>query len=212
MLNDYGFVISQFKSDQLKELNYHEMSHASDFVKAGGAWYNSFVGAELGEILIHPSPTDKFNPYGTGLTSNSPIIALGEGWAYHMGHYLADQRYGINASCTNEGQQYSYCPDVNGTPTPHPHIDVLENYVAAYTPDPFHWIPKGLMYDLIDNGEPTAFTNVNDLVSGYTIAQLFAALQSDVTTVAQYKARLLQQNPGNPTNSNLNALFTSYGF
>jgi hypothetical protein len=77
--------------------------------------------------------------------------------------------------------------------------------------DPFRWMPKGLMYDLMDNGEPPA-THVNDVVSGYTIAQIFAALQSDVTTVSQYKARLLQQNPGNPTNANLNALFTSYGF
>ena len=63
----------------------------------------------------------------------------------------------------------------------------------------------------MDNGEPTN-TLVNDQVSGYTIGQIFAALQSDVTTVSQYKARLLQQNSGNTINGNLNALFTSYGF
>lgn len=77
---------------------------------------------------------------------------------------------------------------------------------------PFYWIPKGLMEDLMDNGEPTATTKVNDLVSGYTINQIFTALQSDVTSLSQYKARLLQQNPGNTSNNNLNALFTSYGY
>lgn len=68
------------------------------------------------------------------------------------------------------------------------------------------------MEDLIDNGEPTFNTSVNDQVSGYTISQLFGALQSDVTSISQYKARLLQQNPSNPTNPYVNALFSSYDF
>ena len=126
-----------------------------------------------------------------------------------MGHFLADQRYGIHAYCEHEGgQQYKYCPDLFN----HPNIDVLEYYVPSYSTDPFHWIPKGLMEDLMDNGEPTFNTSVNDQVSGYTISQLFGALQSDVTSIPQYEARLLQQNPSNPTNPYINALFSYYGF
>jgi len=35
-----------------------------------------------------------FSPYGHGNNSNSPIIALGESWAYHMGHFLTSRKDG----------------------------------------------------------------------------------------------------------------------
>jgi hypothetical protein len=216
MAIDYNVNLSDFQSDWIKETIYHEMSHASHFSQVGTGWYSQFINAELAEIVKHPSPTDQFNPYGDGYSSNSPIIALGEGWAYHMGHFLADQRYGIKASCTYEGQQYKYCPNVSANPAPHPHIDVLEFFVPNYTPDPFHWIPKGLMEDLIDNTTEPPSTGVNDQVSGFTIAQIFSALQSDVTTVQQYKARLILQNPNTTNNPNLSTqitnLFASYNY
>ncbi len=193
---DYHTGLSTFKSDWLKETAYHEMSHASHYSQVGTNWYSQFVNAELAEQAKHPLPSDTYNPYGDGGSSNSPIIALGECWAYHMGHYLADQTYGVNASCTSEGQQYSYCPNPMGNPpyTAHPHIDVLENWNPNYTSDPFRWTPKGLMEDLIDN-TPTETFPVIDNISGLTITQLFAALQSDVTTVQLYKAKLISQNP-----------------
>jgi hypothetical protein len=67
------------------------------------------------------------------------------------------------------------------------------------------------MPNLIDAGEPAA-TGVNDQGSGYTISQIFAGLQSDVSSISAYKARLLQQNPSNPTNNQMNSLFASYGY
>src|SRR5690348_11923031 len=213
MAINYRTNINSFKSDWIKELIYHELSHASQYSKVGTNWYSQFVNAELAEIVKFPS--GKYNPYGDGGSSNSPIIALGEGWAYHMGHYLADQRYGVNASCANEGQQYSYCPNPNDIPplTKYPHIDVLEYFFPNYSSDNFRWIPKGLMEDLMDTGEPSYYTLVNDQVSGITISQLFAALQSDVTTVPQYKARLLQQlNANNTLTTNINNLFASYNY
>jgi hypothetical protein len=60
--------------------------------------------------------------------------------------------------------------------TNHPEIDVLEYFTPGLPSDPFRWMPKGLMYDLMDNGEPVGVTGVNDLVSGYSINQMFAAL------------------------------------
>ena len=48
------------------------------------------------------------------------------------------------------------------------------------------------MEDLMNN-TPNK-TVVNDLVSGFTIAQIFSAYQTDVTTIPQYKARFLLQN------------------
>ena len=203
--------IADLTSDFIKGTIYHEASHASQYSYVGNDWYTNFVMAELAEIAAHPNPNDAYNPYGNGTTSNSPIIALGEAWSYHIGHFLADQRYGVNASCQIEqnGSPYYYC---NYNFTGHPHIDVLENFIPNLQSDPFKWIPKGLMYDLIDNAENFTVTGVNDQVSGYTIQQIFSALQSNVSTIAQYKARLLSQNPTNPTNTYLNSLFTSYGY
>lgn len=186
-------------------LFYHEMSHASHYTQVGTTWYTQFVNAELAEIVAHPSGS--LNPYGDGHSSNSPIIALGEAWAYHMGHFLADQRYGVNASCHIEQPGHTFCP--NGTN--HPHIDVLENFIPSLTADPFQWIPKGLMEDLMDNGAEPSQTLVTDQVSGFSISQIFSALQSDITTVPTYRARFIQQNPGNQT-TQITALFASYNY
>ncbi len=215
MVIDYEPTNGEFFSDNIKEIAYHEMSHASDYSQVGKTWYQNFVTAELTEIQNNPSGS--YDPYGTGKTSNSPIIALGEAWGYHMGHFLADQQYGINAYCESEqtdanGNGIHYCPNGNTNSPNHPDIDVLEYFTPTLSTDPFKWIPKGLMEDMMDNGEPAAVTGVNDQVSGYTIKQLFTALQSDVTTMAQYKARIVQQNPSNTTNQYLTSLFSSYGY
>ena len=69
----------------------------------------------------------------------------------------------------------------------------------------------GLMLDLNDNIEFPTFTHVTDQVSGYTIQQIFSALQSDVTSIPLYKARLIQLY-GTLQQSQVNTLFTSYGY
>ena len=97
----------------------------------------------------------------------------------------------------------------------HKHIDVLEAFNPNLTADPFRWIPKGLMQDLMDNGE-LFNKNVNDQVSGFSILQIFNAVQSDVSTVQQYKARLILQNPNPANNPNqstqITTLFASYNY
>ena len=198
--------IARFTSDYIKETEYHELSHASHYAILGTVWYTNFVSAEVAEIAIHPLTSDPLNPYGTGNTANSPIIALGEAWAYHMGHFLADQQYGTLGSCQGEQKGgFSYCPGGGA----HPHIDVLEAFNPNLTTDPFRWIPKGLMEDMIDN--TINETIVNDQVSGFSIAQIFGALQSDVTSVTQYKTRFLLQN-NYAQQIQINNLFTSYHY
>lgn len=210
MAIDYRTDINSFKSDWIKETIYHELCHASHYSQVGTNWYSNFVNAELAEIVNHPSGS--LNLYGDGHSSNSPIIALGEGWAYHMGHFLADQTYGVEGSCAVEDQT-KYCQDLQLNPQPRIHILVLEEWDPNYGTDPFNWIPKGLMEDMIDD-TPTE-TTVNDQVKGFSIAQLFHALQSDVTTVQQYKAKILSQNPtlpGGTTSVQLTNLFASYHY
>ena len=145
--------------------------------------------------------------YKAGIVSCSPIIALGEAWGYHMGHFLADQRYGTTGSCQIEQTGgHSYC---NNGGTRNPHIEVLEFFDPNLPADPFRWIPKGLMEDLIDN--TNEINPIVDNVNGFTVQQLSNALQSDVTTVQQYRDRFIQQNPGNQTNAITN-LFGQYHY
>ena len=56
-----------------------------------------------------------------------------------------------------------------------------------------------------------AETIVNDQVNGFTTQQMFNALQSDVTTLQQYRSRFIQQNPNNQTNAVTN-LFGQYHY
>ena len=63
------------------------------------------------------------------------------------------------------------------------------------------------MLDFMDN-TPLEIT-VNDNVNGYTIQQIFGALQSDVVSISQYKARLLQLY-GTAQQAQVNNLFASY--
>lgn len=208
MAIDYHrFDMNRFTSDFIKETVYHELCHASHFSQAGTNWYTDFVNAELAEIAAHPNANDQLNPYGNGTTANSPIIALGEAWGYHMGHFLNDQRYGVSASCKRE--QFGGNQFCNTGGTGHPDIDVLEFFDPNLGSDPFNWIPKGLMIDLMDN-TPNEFP-MNDQVLGFSIQQIFNGFQSDVTTVQQYRSRFIQQNPNNQTNAVTN-LFGQYHY
>ncbi|HTJ47834.1 MAG TPA: hypothetical protein VL443_00160 [Cyclobacteriaceae bacterium] len=196
-------------SDLQAETIYHELTHAAHYNKLGNTWYTEFVNAELLEMKVYSG--GHTSPYGPGDNSVSPIIALGEGWAYHMGHYMADIKYGVNASCQSEQPKVAYSCASNGTG--HPHIDALEAFDPTTSEDVFHWIPKGLMMDLMDDtpGEIRPTFPVDDLVSGYTNQQFFNALDSDVRTVIDFKNRLLSEN-GNNQSIQVNTLFGDYGY
>ncbi|MEO9020950.1 MAG: hypothetical protein ABI237_13155 [Ginsengibacter sp.] len=117
--------------------------------------------------------------------------------------------------CSNlhdAGQQAYY---YNGSPTPglSSHLNLLENFNPNSATDHFKWIPTGLFYDLLDpaNETLTAGNPVNDLVSGYTNAQMFSTFQSNIYTLQDYKARLLQ-TVSNPTSSQVTGLFSQYHY
>lgn len=197
-----------FTSDWIKETIYHELSHASHYTKAGNTWYTNFVNAELAEIASHSSPNDPLNPYGPSTSSHAPLIALGEAWGYHMEHFLADKRYGIGHCSDVFGQSIRY-KDNSPVAGLSSHLNLIEDFSPTRPNDPFRWIPQGLMYDLIDTRNES--TPVLDGVSGFTTAQIFSPLQSDITTLQQYRSRFQQQNPGNQTTQITN-LFAQYGY
>jgi hypothetical protein len=201
-------------SNLLSETLFHELGHASHYNKVGNAWWQNFVQAEIQEIVAGPAP------YGTAHSSNAPIIGLGESWGYHIGHFMADMKYGANSDRTTE-QGISYqrggaivepgAPVVNTGLNPH--LNLLEDFSPARTADPFYWIPQGLFYDLMDNRDDQAFGRVllADNVLNYTNHQFFNSLDPDVSTLQDYRVRLLSEN-GNSQAAGVNVIFGFYGY
>jgi hypothetical protein len=110
----------------MKELFYHLLTHAAHYAALGNGWYAPFVDAEVYEI-VNTFISDKgYSPYGRGTDSYGPIIALGEGWAYHIGYYLADKRY--TNSCSEQDDQgiaYFNNSPVNNLSS---QLNLLENF------------------------------------------------------------------------------------
>ena len=196
-------------SDQLKETVFHELTHAAHYAAVGNSWYNSFVDAEISEIIGNAGGT--YSPYGQSTDPGAGIIALGESWAYYMGHYLADKQYGLSSSiAVEQGIGYTSNNPIFGFSS---HLNLLEDFSPARTNDPFYWIPQGLFYDLKDSRNETRSTggNVDDNVSGYTNQQMFNAFQSSIYTLQDYRDKLLLQN-GNNQAVEITSLFTQYGY
>lgn len=92
----------------------------------------------------------------------------------------------------------------------HPHLDVEESFNPNLASDPFKWIPQGLFYDLRDLSNENA--PVIDQVSGFSNQQMFNAFQSTIFTLADYRAKLLQQNPTNQISAFVTNLFNQYHY
>ncbi len=121
--------------------------------------------------------------------------------------FWAEQRYGVLGSCQFEQKGgFSYCRGGSV----HPHIDVLEAFDPNLAADPFRWIPKGLMQDLMDNTNETG-TPVIDQVSGYTNQQMYSAFQSNIYTLQDYRLKLLQTT-SNSTSAFVTNLFAQYHY
>lgn len=206
-----GSFYGDLHSDHLKETIYHELTHTAHYVALGGGWYTQFVNSEISEIIS--SINSNNSPYGSGNSANSPIIAVGESWAYHIGHYLTNKRYTTNSSeiyIGEQGVQYTNST-IAGLSS---HLTALENFNPYYPVDLFRWIPKGIYYDLIDtrNDKLYNYTQVEDQVSTFTNQQLFSAFNSGITTMQLYKTNVLQRNTANPSSSQLVNLFQQYGY
>lgn len=89
----------------------------------------------------------------------------------------------------------------------------LENFNPNFSLDPFNWIPRGLMRNLMDDRNDAFFgiVNLNVQVLGYTTQQLINALQFDVNSPQQYRDRLLQKS-GNNQGAQVTNLFQLYGY
>jgi hypothetical protein len=202
-------------NDGMAELCYHEITHAAHYNKVGNAWYGNFVQAEINEIINNFN--GRFEPYGPGTNTNSPIIALGESWASHMGHFLTNRKYGTQSGTFREQGGIEYRTDVPVIGL-NSNLNLLEDFNPRRTvEDPFFWIPQGLYYDLIDNRNDLTVNPLNvrvplnDNVVGYTNQQFFNALDDDINNLPAYRGRLLSENASNQL-AGVNTIFTFYGY
>jgi len=201
-----GYNVSfNWSSDQVKELMYHEMTHAAHFQKVGQEWWNNLVYSEEFTVSRYSNELD---PYGNGFDGvASEYISLAESWAEYLGRVVANRQYGLNSQAVAGASRYYYNDNpVFGLTS---HLNYLEDYDPNDPNNPFRWIPEGLYYDLFDLRAENF--PVVDNVSGLTNAQMFNVLQSDVTSMPQYKERLIAQNPNNQTNEVRN-LFNQYHY
>ncbi len=219
MVIDYKYTtnnvqdITQLLSDRVKETTYHELTHSAQYAALGNSWYTSLINAEEYENTFGPSG---YKPYGDGSsTTYSPIIALGESWAEYIGQYFTDKKYGPNSSedyFSFGGGDYTNNSPIDGFSS---HLNVLENFAPNVTGAHFSWIPVGLFYDMMDDRNDNTATprivNIDDQVSGYSNKEFFNAFSSSITSLASYKANLLQQNANNQS-TQVNSLFSQYGY
>ncbi len=186
------------RSDQVKHLVYHELAHTIHWRAVSDRYWIDEIQYTLDN-----------NGYGDGTAPGAGRPAVVEAWANFLGPTVADVAYGIQSSpyiYQNFGLVYL------STATESSFIRAMERFDPNQPNDEVAWIPKGIMHDLRDNtnvDEP--FPSTDDQVSGYTIPQMFNALNNDVTNPIQYRNRLLQQNNNNQQ-AQVNTLFARYGY
>ena len=203
----YGGDASYLTTDRYAELVFHELSHASHYTNVGNNWWIKFGLAEL----KNPGEGD----YGACCTEYAPIIAVGESWAYFVGHYLADKQWKMKSTAFPEQGFIQDNRDVilfcseNELSS---HIVFLESFNPHRNKDPNAWVPKGLLYDLYDPvGESCTGSTIRDSVAGFQPAQFFKALKQDVETMDEFRNTFLSQNM-NSQRDQVIRLFRQYGY
>lgn len=204
-----GYASSDYKcrlrSSQLRNLVYHELGHAQHFSQVGPDFWHQYAD-EITRNLISTFFSD---PYGPG---DDPIIGVSEMWGSFVENWYGERHYKNGGSSAffvrvNGKDYYATIPFNIGL---NPNFTALEMFNPEDNGDFYRWIPTGLPYDLWDNrndnGEP-----VLDFVSGFSIQQIFRALQNDVRSVQDFRQKLLQQN-SNLQFSQVNDLFKQYGY
>lgn len=203
----YGGDPSFLTTDRYNELVMHELSHASHYKVVGTVWWAKFGLAEA---------TNKGEgTYGSCCTDKAARIALGEAWAYTMGHFFTDVEYGMKSTAFPEQGNIDELRDVllfSNRKDLSSHLYFLESFDPKRTLDPSHWVPKGLLYDMMDPTiELFPGSGIRDEVSGFTCRQIFSIMTRDVHDIHQFKSRFIERYGGAQSKA-VDELFAQYGY
>ena len=203
----YGSDPEFLTTDRYCELVYHELSHAAHYGQVGNDWW---LQLGVSEVV---NTGDGF--YGDANTRFAPRIALAEGWAYFMGHFLADMKWGKESMPFPEQGSFKKNKDLltfSSVGEMSSHIHFIEAFDPIRREDPDRWIPKGLFWDFIDGPfETFPESQVVDHVSGLTPAQLFRVMTPDVKSMLDYKTSLTRWY-GKDQKDEIVTLMAGYGY
>ena len=174
-------------SETLMQTAFHEFGHASYYRKVGDIYWIKVIGGIVDALL------GSCSTYGCASSSVAGNIALSEAWAEYIGKqhhrrihpnqqtYIGDSNAlipppiddGYNGTINAALLQWRSYPDA---------LEYDRVFVGNY------WIPTGLFYDLTDNfnsNEP------NDVIQGFTTAQMYNLFSPNVESFCDYGARFL---------------------
>ena len=183
-LNEPGNV----NADDVREILYHELAHAQHFAQAGTQYWH----ANIEYIISHLG-------YGDGTAPGAGRCSVIEMWGWQNGPRATHGRYGLSHS--------------NGGLDP-----AFTTWEADIEDDTFVWgfMPIGWQHDLLDNNatNPTGVEETDglpDAVTGFTQAQIFATMNSNLTSPNQQRLSLQSVLPPGATLPNYLALANAYG-
>jgi hypothetical protein len=195
-----GINITQ--SDILKDLAYHEFAHASHYTRTGPGPWDALV---LAETIS--------GGHGTQSSVNAEMIALFESWPEFLGNNYTHRTYGNFNSILNDWQIRSE-QRWNETPNHIPiglYNDLIDNGEQLFDRD-----PNDSVVELVSACDAKPFrvncTIIQDIVSGFTIAQMFSCLTPTTITVNDFQNILITNHLQSTTNSQqqVDDLFNSY--
>jgi hypothetical protein len=189
----------QVNSDDIRELAYHELSHALHYAKVGDTYWLQ----NMAYVILHGG-------YGDGSENGAGRCSVIESWGFETGRIAAHLRYG---SSNSNG----------GDPTANTWRAILESDLG-WTLDEetgLVHIPWGWLWDVQDNNltnpgnetENPIVTNAGgDAVWGITNAQIFSVMDPSMTSMSEMKSALIPFLPQGVTTAQYNSLSNAYGF
>ncbi|PRX57422.1 hypothetical protein [Flagellimonas meridianipacifica] len=179
------------------ETTFHELAHASHFKKVGSSYWIKYINY----IITYGTFNSGRRPYGDGHGHNHGVCALGEAWAYHLGYDFTIKEFGINQAPfpLNSFENFDPLKKPNNL-----NIDRYRNN-SGWT----GWIPGGIIQDITDNKRDLVRLGYYDDVSGYSIKNVYDALDSGIESPQKFRDRLLIEN-GNRDANDLKKLFEAY--
>lgn len=195
----YAWDADHFHTDRIKEVAYHEFSHASHYRKTDfQLWADNinFVAHYLG--------------YGSTGNAGVEKIDLAEMWGYFMGYTYVHRRYGPSHHSRSTAPTFA-----------NSWWQVFleqQRFFDENNPDPSKvHIPYGFLHDLVDDNTQLPSTenaNVTDSIHGYTIGGIYSFLDGSTNTAVQLINKLGNNLPAGATNTQANYILlrNSYGY
>lgn len=175
-------------TDGVTYLTFHELAHASHFKKVRSNYWVKYINYII-----------TYGAYGDGSGKNAGICALGEAWAYHFGYFLTIQEFG------NNNRQLTLNAFENFDPLQRPQGDGIDKFRTSWR----GWMPSGIMHDLMDTNTDLVRTGFRDNASGYSIRNIYGALDYGIESPQAFRDRLLEEN-GNRDEDDVRELFEAY--